>query len=556
MTKVAIYARYSSDLQSPYSIDDQVRLLREFAAKRDWTVTHVFSDAEIGGALLLRPGVQKLLAGIRERQFDVVLAESIDRLSRSQEGAPHIFIRATHNDIRLVTLEEGEVNEMHIGLKGTMGAMQLKQIAAKTHRGQRGVVERGKSAGGNSYGYDVVHEFAPNGRPNRGGRTINETEAAVVLRIFSEYVAGRSPKSIAIQLNREGIAGPRGNTWGPSSIYGNRQRGIGILNNELYVGRIVWNRQQFRKDPDTGKRQARLNPESEWITTEVPELRIVPQELWDKVKESQSALDIIGTQFWKKQRPKSLLSHMTKCGCCGGGFSKISAHHLGCSTARNKGTCDNLLTMRADTLEESVIDALRKRLMDEKLCEEFCREYTAHMNRLRMQHNAARSSHQSELERNHREMEKLIDAITQGVPVSQVKDRMQVLADRKVELESLLAEAPDAAPLVHPIMARRYHEEVRNLLTSLNQPEHRAESATILRSLIDSVVLTPNSDHTELRIDLLGQLAGILQIASGGELKLIVRQNQKTGGAPLSRDPTKNAKMVAGAGFEPATFRL
>ncbi|GGB12928.1 hypothetical protein GCM10011491_45870 [Brucella endophytica] len=81
-----------------------------------------------------------------------------------------------------------------------------------------------------------------------------------------------------------GIAAPGGGEWGFSTINGNPKRGNGILNNEMYmyIGKLVWNRQRFIKDPDTGKRQARMNPESEWITQEVPELRIIDDALWDE----------------------------------------------------------------------------------------------------------------------------------------------------------------------------------------------------------------------------------------------------------------------------------
>ena len=95
---------------------------------------------------------------------------------------------------------------------------------------------------------------------------------------------GRSPRAIAQSLNKDGIPGPAGRSWGPSTIYGNWQRGTGILNNELYVGRLVWNRQQFIKDPNTGRRQARLNPETKWIIEEVPHLRIIDDHLWSRLK--------------------------------------------------------------------------------------------------------------------------------------------------------------------------------------------------------------------------------------------------------------------------------
>ena len=104
-------------------------------------------------------------------------------------------------------------------------------------------------------------------------------------RIFHEYIKGRSPKRIASDLNRDGIACPSGGAWGASTIYGSRKRGTGILNNELYLGKLVWNRQRFIKDPETGKRQARPNPPEAWITEEVPDLRIIDDALWQRVKE-------------------------------------------------------------------------------------------------------------------------------------------------------------------------------------------------------------------------------------------------------------------------------
>jgi Recombinase. len=80
-----------------------------------------------------------------------------------------------------------------------------------------------------------------------------------VLRIFTEFANGKSPRRIALALNREGIDGPQGTGWGASTINGNAARGTGILNNELYIGRLIWNRLQYVKDPRTGKRVSRLN---------------------------------------------------------------------------------------------------------------------------------------------------------------------------------------------------------------------------------------------------------------------------------------------------------
>ncbi len=345
MTKVAIYARYSSDKQREASIEDQIRLCEERAAGEGWKITQSYTDRAISGASLMRPGIQALMEAARDGKFDLIMAESLDRISRDQEDIAGIYKRMRFAGIEILTLSEGPINELHIGLKGTMGALYLKDLADKTRRGLRGRVEAGKSGGGNSYGYDVVKNFSEAGEPERGERKINERQAATVRHIFNEYATEKSPRAIALALNKQKIAGPSSKGWGSSTINGNWSRGTGILNNELYIGRLVWNRQSFIKNPDTGKRVARLNPPEDWIIKDVPELRIIDEALWDRVKDRQKSLHH-EKAFYDKQRPRKLLSYLLKCGSCGGGLSKISAHLYGCSTARNKGTCDNRLTVQ------------------------------------------------------------------------------------------------------------------------------------------------------------------------------------------------------------------
>ena len=551
MTRAAIYARYSSDRQREASIEDQIRLCEEHAAREGWQTHERYTDHGVSGASLLRPGVQALLKDAGSRQFDVILTESLDRISRDQEDIAGVYKRLRFADIAIITLSEGAISELHIGLKGTMGALYLKDLADKTRRGLRGRVEAGKSGGGNAYGYDVVRSPGTPSDTARGERRINEAEAAIVRRIFTDYAASKSPRAIAMALNRQGVPGPSGSKgdkgWGASTINGNYQRGTGILNNELYIGRLVWNRLRYVKDPDTGKRVSRLNPESEWIVKDVPELRIVDDELWTKVKARQQGLRKRST-FFDKQRPRMLLSYLLKCGVCGGGFCKISADRYGCSTARNKGTCDNRRSVRQSELEGLVLSALQSRLMDPALLAEFCEEYTAHVNRLRSEKNASRAAAQSELERLAKGRENLIQALMDGVPAAEVKDDLARVTARREELEALLVGTKDEPVLLHPNMSAHYRSQVANLAQALNDEENRAEAADLLRSLVDRIVLTPNAAGT-LDIDLFGDLAGILALSMNRQ------QNHQTDAAGTA-DLVRQVKVVAGAGFEPATFRL
>ena len=548
MTAVAIYARYSSDQQRDASIEDQIRLCQERAAREGWRVRQCYTDHAISGASLIRPGVQALLQDAYAGQFGIILAESIDRLSRDQEDIAGIYKRLRFADVRIVTLSEGDVSELHVGLKGTMAALYLRDLADKTRRGLRGRVEAGKSGGGNSYGYDVVKRFADDGSPIRGDRAINEREAAIVRRIFEDYARGDSPRAIAARLNREKVPGPSGRSWGASTIHGHRQRGTGILNNELYVGRIVWNRLRYVKDPSTGKRVSRINPVSEWINRPVPDLRIIDDTLWDAARSRQAGLISHRKAdrpdgFWDRRRPRTLFSGLLKCSCCGGGFVKVSQDRFGCATSRNKGTCGNMLTIRRDAFEATILDGLQRHLMDPALCEVFAEEYARHMNRLRIERSATRSAERGELSKIDIELDRVVQAIMDGVPGKRLAEKAAQLEDRKAELERQLAAADDDPVLLHPNMAKRYRDQVAALREALTDGSRRAEASELIRGLVERVEFRP--ENGMLAIDLYGHLAGILNLASG---------NRKP--APDDRGGLQQIMLVAGVGFEPTTFRL
>ncbi|WP_240517552.1 recombinase family protein [Paracoccus salipaludis] len=249
-----------------------------------------------------------------------------------------LYQQLQFHGVMIETLSEGQVSKLHIGLTGTMNALFLKELAKKIHRGLKGRALAGKSAGGLTYGYKRVARCASNGEPGRGDREIDPVQASEVRRIFVEYFKGISPRKIAEALNLEKVPGPQGGHWGTSTIHGNRERGTGILNNDLYIGRQVWSRLRYVKDPGTGKRISGLNPETEWVITEVPELRIIDDELWEQVRSRQGALKSknTGVAVWDRRRPKFLFSGLMECGCCDAGFSKISKDSFGCSAARKR----------------------------------------------------------------------------------------------------------------------------------------------------------------------------------------------------------------------------
>ena len=414
MTRVALYARYSSDNQREASIQDQFRVCREHAEREGWRIVATYHDAAISGdSVILRPGVQAVLADAQAGEFDLVLAEALDRMSRDQADVATLFKHLRFAGVRMVTLAEGEISELHVGLKGTMNALFLKDLAAKTHRGLRGRVEQGKSGGGLCYGYDVVKRTDAKGEPIRGERRINEAQAEIVRRIFREFSAGISPRALARRLNDEGIPGPAGALWTDSTLRGHAKRGTGILNNELYIGCLVWNRLRYIKDPATGKRVSRINPTEDWITADVPELRIVGDALWQAVKDRQNELAVKyastieavraaqANRLNRTHRPRSLLSGLLECGSCGGSYALRGQDRYGCSNHVMNGSCGNSRTIRRPVLEQRLLAGLKDRLMAPEVAAEAMRAYAEETNRLNRERRTAAGRPQGA--RRHRE---------------------------------------------------------------------------------------------------------------------------------------------------------
>ncbi len=344
------------------------------------------------------------------------------------------------------------------------------------------------------------------------------------------------------------VSGPSGNTWGPSTIYGNWRRGTGILNNDLYIGKLVWNRLRYIKDPTTGKRVSKLNERQDWTVKLVPELRIVDQDLWDRVKARQNdtrrritSASRTGVRCERARRPVYLFSGLVRCGVCGGGFTMVNTIHYGCNNARNKGTCANSLSIRRDRFEESVLDGLKSRLMEPELVEEFIAEYHRELNRSSGHRDAERRRQEKELHLADQGIRAIIESIKAGFRTDAMREELEVLDTRKKELTTTLASTTSNPVRLHPNLAAVYRAKVEQLREALNQHDTRTEATTILRGLIDKIRLVP--DGKELRIHLIGQLAALMAI---GQKQL----------QPSPGRTELQLTLVAGAGFEPTTFRL
>jgi site-specific DNA recombinase len=575
-SKVAIYARYSSDQQREASIEDQVRICRARAEREGWEAVEVFSDFAMSGSSMLRPGYKALLDQIRRGQIDIVLAESLDRFSRDQEHIAGFFKHARFAGVRIVTLSEGEVSEMTIGFKGTMSALFLKDLAQKTHRGVEGVVRSGRNGGGLSFGYQVRRGLRADGTALTGELEIIPEQASVVRRIFDSYAIGQSPRAIARTLNTEGVSGPRGGSWTASLLLGGAARETGLLRNRLYVGERVWNRQRYLKDPGTGRRIGRVNPESAWVVNQVPELAIIQRDVWDTVQarllqnartaekaaRREQGGQNIGAGLAAARRPKWPLSGLVRCGLCDGPMSVMGAGgRLGCSNYVERRSCTNNRTVLRDKLQRRVLSGLKERLLAPELVEEFTRAYIEEINAANRERGGGKAKLEGQRAKLDRQVRNFLDLVKEGLGSAALVHELREVERQREEIERQIAEAgtPELLPVLHPNLPDLYRRRIEGLEAALLEPDMLASVAEVLRLLINAVQVFPGERRGEVEVSLRGDLAAFLHLAETKDIRDDrLTQNGKT--PDITNDIRGLSHVMAtwdaGTGFEPVTFRL
>ena len=374
--RAAIYARMSTDKQSADSPADQIARCREFAERRGFRVMEplIFEDAGISGASRHnRPRLLELVARIDE--WDVLLCWEFARLARDSEDLGWIRNRLRLHKRTAFESSTG-LDLFNVGAKvmGVMNEEYLVKLRADVQRGLRGRAERGFSAGGLPYGYRSVPvgsgRFDPHGAEIASGYRleVDHDQADTVRRIFALYATGIGLRAIAHDLNADGIPSPRGKGWAPSALRA-------LLLNPIYRGEYVWNRSEWVKDHETGKRKRFERPESEWVRQELPELRIVSDRQWSDVQAcfdrhsreyARTAEGRIVAKTARTAKTRHLLSGLLECGVCGGTYYALNGRgEFGCSWHRDRGAavCANGFRIARQELEDRVLGAVRERIL-------------------------------------------------------------------------------------------------------------------------------------------------------------------------------------------------
>lgn len=348
------------------SVTRQVERAREFATKKGWRFDekYVFTDDAVSGReFKKRPGLKRMMEMVEgKRHPDVLILSEISRLGREQIETAYILKQILDEGVRVfaylddkeITLNSA-VEKLTVSLGHFASESETEKGSQRVRDKMRQLAEQGRYTGGRLFGYMVEN----------GTRTIKLSEAAVVRRIFKRRSEGAGYFKIARELEREGIASPRGGKmWSPTGV-GN------ILVNETYAGILVYSR--TRQTKKRGTSVTLKSPEA-IIRTETPALRIISPKRWDAVQ----AVNVASTAAtWRspnghlKSRPtesKHLLTPFLACGQCNGSFYVrvdnkkeflhcLNHHHGG------KAKCSNGHRLSVTLAEKVVMNAFEEALV-------------------------------------------------------------------------------------------------------------------------------------------------------------------------------------------------
>jgi site-specific DNA recombinase len=528
---VAIYARKSTEqpglMDEDKSITRQIAHARDYATKKGWIVTdtHIYADDGISGAeFVKRPALLRLMNTLKPRPpFQVLIMSEESRLGRESIETSYLMKQILDADVRVFfylddrerTLDNA-LDKVLLSLTNFAAEVEREKARQRTYDAMLRKAKAHQVTGGLVYGYDNVEVFSPivDAEDKRKRlhvvRHINRDQAKVIGRIFELYAAGFGLSRIAKTLNDEGILPPRQKRhgWAPSCI---RE----MLYRPLYRGEIVWNK--TKKLHRGGTKQQRQRPESEWILLPAPELRILSQELWDKVhgrlKDAHDRFargTITGHLFGRSSRQDRdspyLLSGVGRCTLCEGplialtrGHGKTRARFYGCSYHHKRGSavCTNAVQLKQELLDRAVLTALAD-VLDERIMEAAVEKAVQRLQAQNKDVATQRASLAQELSEVETRKHRLVEAIARGEAIESLLTQLKaeehqarLLAERLSTLSNYeQATSLDRKQLKEEL--KRRVADIRGLLS-----RHVSQARQMIRKLVPQLDCTPFREGDE-----------------------------------------------------------
>ncbi|HOW87503.1 MAG TPA: recombinase family protein [Candidatus Omnitrophota bacterium] len=545
MKKAVGYLRRSTDKQEQ-SLEDQKREILSFAKREGFEMTGWYADDAISGAFSEnRSQFQAMVLAAQEktRPFDLIIAYDIARFSRGDNIEVGYYLHILRNaGVEVLYVKENlkgdDMDEILRPVFQFNANLYLKSLSRDTIRGQVTCAREARFLGGPvPYGYKrIVNE---NGKSSL---ILDSAEKqAVVRRIFESYARKEMGyRNIADALNQEGIPAPRGGTWTISCLRS-------LLMNPIYYGAFVWNRRtlskfhsvrngQAEKKPRLRQEKIEHNPESEWFVKENVYPVIIKKDLWLAAQEKRKGRSKFPSQFSGRATTSNyLLSGLITCGRCGHTYfgttrtnsKKIKTHSYTCGGfwSRGNAVCENF-SFASHRLEGHILQGIKNRLGEENPYKELLGEIRTELDKQFKNPALEINALEQRVKAINQKIDDLLDTVDPEHKVI-LNRKITVLSEEKkrleVEIVSLKANSKTRIDLEKA--SREVLSGIRDFDQIFTEEASVGEKKAFIRRYIGAVRILPK------------------------EKKALV------GWYPIPK-PSSPVQMVAGAGFEPATFGL
>ncbi len=312
--RAALYIRVSTDDQTEYSPDSQIKLCRKYALDNNYEImeNHIYKEDGISGTKAdKRPQFQKMIANAKSKPkpFDVILVYDFSRFARNKdESVMYKTLLRKKLDIDVISitqpLSSGKESIILESMYEAMDEYYSLNLSENVKRGKIEKASRGEHQGNAPYGYIY--------NKNTKMIEIDEERADIVRMIFNEWIKPETTiRSIVLKLNSMGIKTVRGCSWADRSIHI-------ILRNPVYIGYTRFTVGGMKRNwhhPDTKIVKGKHEP-------------ILEKEIWDKAKEKMDDHDAIWTKYKKPQvKHEHWLRGLVHCSSCGKTLVKVKVYN-------------------------------------------------------------------------------------------------------------------------------------------------------------------------------------------------------------------------------------
>jgi len=521
--KVAIYARVSTTEQAEegYSIDEQIRVLKEFCEKEGYVVYDEYVDRGISGKNIAgRPAIKRLLVDAGQKKFDIVLVWKMNRLARNSLDLMNIVEQLNSKNIAFRSYTEKHETETPTGklnfhLMAAIAEYERNNIAENVKMGMIARAKEGQWNGGQVLGYDVVEKDDENKKRKQTGLQINDQEAKIIRLIFQMYTTGHGYKAIANKINQDGYRTKKNKTFSLNAIKT-------IVTNPIYAGYIRYN---VRRDWNE-KRRNNINPNP--IIVKGEHSSIISEETWKIAQKVYKERSCKPNRIHEGAFP---LTGIMRCPQCGAGMvigrttnrtksgEKRVLEYYVCGAWKNKGTvacrsnavrteyADDYVLKKLEALMKS--DHLTRKLVDnintkqQSLVAPLQREYEQYL---------------QELERYKKKSVKLLDAFTDEVISKEVFQRKslsieETMTNLKAQMEPLQAQMQSTVS--SEVTYEKIRAIMRNFHQAFTQALTREQRKRLLHLLIHQITIDESREIESIQIKLNDEVLEELQLGVG-----------------------------------------